>query len=328
MRKFAIVGLLFLAGAHAADTGALTVTAKDSGGEPLKDVSVWLEPTRLQVPFNAAHSYYIYEKLDPDSYTVAAYSASRALKLIKTVKVSAGVMSALDFVFPEPSSIAGKVLDEDGKPLSRITVALLAAAYRNGSLVYDYPTFTTTDEDGEYTFDKSVQPGRAYRVVAYKGRGLSVTEPQDAKKRPSIVRPTYYPHAKFLDAANPVVVGVAEARENVDIVMSRTDSYCIAGAVEPTDAEVSGWASITLSDVPLGFGSWQIHKGEFHLCGLVSGRYTITAPGGTASVTIRAHDVTDVKLRLIGSQPLGDRNRLGRRFARPADFVDGSCRNR
>ena len=65
--------MLFAAAASASGTGAL-ITAKDKSGELVKNVSVWLEPDRLQVSFNVEHGYCLYEKLNPDSYTVVAYS--------------------------------------------------------------------------------------------------------------------------------------------------------------------------------------------------------------------------------------------------------------
>jgi hypothetical protein len=305
MWKLAIASLLALATISAADTGALTVTVKDKSGQDLKDVSVWLEPTRLQVSFNAAHGYYFYEKLNPDSYTVAAYSTSRALKLIKVVTVNASVTSTVDFVFPDPSSISGKVVDEDRNPLVGIWVALLAGTYRGGSLAYNVALpAVKTDATGAYHFEKGIQPGRAHRIAAYAGSSNSTENAADPSEHASVLAPAYYPHARSLEAASPVVAQVAEAREHVDIVMSRADSYCVAGTVESSDVDVPGAGLIVRAEAPIEFGLWRIAAGKFRLCSVPPGEYRLMAQGGTVSVAIRSQDVMDVKLRLAGSQPL------------------------
>jgi hypothetical protein len=310
MRKFVMAYLLAgMTAFAAADAAPLTVSVKDATtGDPVPDASVRIASVHLQATYNPTQARYSFGEVPVGTYEVIADSQERGVSRVKTVTLRAGVPASLEFVFPAASSIAGRVTDENGDPVSGISTLLVESSYRGGELIHSALSPVQTDDHGNYFF-RGVPPGIAFRVLALKDIGtreaLSAV-PDDPKKRKPIPRPTYYPDSKTLESAEPEVVGVAEQRQGIDIRMASSQSYCMAGSVEldgPADS-VSG--RILLPQPGWITGTWTMQPGKFRFCDLAPGKYSLGAQSGKltgfADLTIIGEDVTGIKLDLAGPQ--------------------------
>jgi hypothetical protein len=93
---------------------------------------------------------------------------------------------------------------------------------------------TSTDDQGAYRLER-VQPGRAYTVMA-SGLGARFrrfrTRPWTRRCACRAVVPTYYPNARSIDGAEPVVLRPGERRDGVDIRLTRSPAFCLEGLLE------------------------------------------------------------------------------------------------
>ena len=305
--------------AWGADECALTVIVKDAaGGDPVNDVSVNVAGVRgISAPTDE-YGRYRFPNLPAGAYRITAANGLRSVSQIqRTTLLCDQPETSLEFRFPAPSSIAGRVLDEKGQPVPGISVRLVRREYQRGALEYVAMTAVTTGSQGEYTIPGYIQPGRAYLVLAGNFAGVDgpiSTLPSEPELRDSLRAPAYYPDAKSPDAARPVVLGVGEARKGVDIRISKSASYCVSGTVDVAGGPASLKLWLRLAQPSIGVGSWPMYPAAngafdmFRLCGLPAGDYWLSAetplPAASAKVTIRDGDVSRVKLSSSADQTL------------------------
>ncbi len=188
-------------------------------------------------------------------------------------------------------TITGRVLDENKEPLPGMRVFLVERTYRLGELHYSHTSFSVTNDKGEYWLPRAA-PGRAYLIFAKKWgsalEGMSEA-PAEPKLQKRALASTYYPNAAILEAAEPVTILPGETRENVDIRVARTSSYCIDGVVNhpsPTFWLVERYPSMV--SLPTGFGMIGSvvppsgkagADGKFRTCDLPPDQYLFTALG-------------------------------------------------
>jgi hypothetical protein len=127
MRGLAIALLFATALASAtADSTSLAVSVKDAGsGDPIPDVDVRIASLKTNGAYYVQEARYLFREIPAGSYEVEVYSQSRAFRQIKTVTLRAGVAGSLEFTLPGASSIEGRVVTEDGHPVSGATVLLI-----------------------------------------------------------------------------------------------------------------------------------------------------------------------------------------------------------
>lgn len=225
--------------------------------------------------------------------------------------------------------IAGKIVDGDGQPVPGSTVRLISREYQHGAVRYVGGGRGIADDRGEYVL-RGVEPGRAYVVMAERGDvvmagrpdtpALAVSEaPADPKCRKPALVPTYYPGSDTPETAAPLVLGVGERREGVDIRMRRAPSYCIEATAEAEGRP----AALRLSVRQEGAGGAQgvsvggrsAPDGRIRVCGLPSGQYELVALGpqdtsrhrtglGRTTVMIADEDVRGVRVAAYPGLPL------------------------
>jgi hypothetical protein len=222
-------------------------------------------------------------------------------------------VTSLNFAIKLPGRISGRLVDQNDEPIAGADVILVAREYSLGALRYVYADAARTDDEGAYKINR-VMPGRGYLVMATKRErklGAIDEAPADPKLRRPAFAPTLYPGVTEIEGAQPLVLRAAELRENVDIRIRRTQSYCISGSAQgPNGPEVlrfsirqrqphsghSGDGAMFMME-PTGLTD---RDGKLRICGLAPGEYHLNVwpeasgfPGyyGAAEVQLLDRDV-------------------------------------
>lgn len=228
--------------------------------------------------------------------------------LRKEVRVRPGDEAAvLELVLTPQSTISGRVVDEEGKPVPKLRVLAWDRWFSNGSAAYMIQAHALTDSDGNYTIEGL---GKATYYVGTgedrKRLGPAAAPPaESAAVRP--LAPSFWPTGRELRDAAPLHLDASEHREGIDLRVREGPRFCVRGEV--TAPPPAGMASVNfervweLGGVMIGnnVGGGLIAVGErFALCGVGPGRYRIVAhvrnPGspfrlGNASVEVTKRDV-------------------------------------
>jgi hypothetical protein len=286
--------------------GSISGVVRDAGtGTPMPDVEVgaFRPSARAAMGTTDTQGRYTLRALESGSYRVSAMSrASNGVGLgsmaSRTVTLQAGQeLTGIDIRLPPQCEISGKVVDENDEPLAGITVFLVAREYSSGTLRLVFASASTTDDQGKYTLRVRVEAGRAYLLLAQKRQRQlpAISEaPDDPKLRKRVPVPTYYPDAKTPEGAQAVVLRVGERRENVDIRILKTPSYCIEGLLggpngpadlnfqmtiqQPTSGASGSGAFYTVSP-----GGRLGQDGRIRICDLHPGDYELSVMKWPAS---------------------------------------------
>ncbi len=128
--------------------------------------------------------------------------------------------------------IAGKILDEDGEPLSEIVVSALRQVYLEGKSGLSIETTAQTDDRGEYRLF-GLSPGRYFVSAVFPqwGRFSRGEEPEDAQPNQQGYAKMYYSGTP--DAAKATAISIKEGEEipSVEIFMRQVPVFRIRGHV-------------------------------------------------------------------------------------------------
>jgi hypothetical protein len=208
-----------------------------------------------------------------------------------------------------------------------LSVFLIAREYTLGAMRYVFANGARTDDQGQYDL-KSVPTGRAYLLLAQKrDQQLPAISESPAKlelRRPAVV-PTYYPGTPSVDGAQALTFKPGERRENVDLQVQRSQSYCVEGTInagapgtirfgiEPTwPASGAHGSGATFVGAP---GGQTGPDGKIRICDLHPGEYRITGysettPGqtppffGTGSFAISDKDESRISFTALPRVPV------------------------
>jgi hypothetical protein len=227
-----------------------------------------------------------------------------------------------------PGSITGKVVDQNKEPVPGMFVILVMREYTHGALRAYIGGLANTDDEGMYTLGR-VTPGRTYAVLVKRGRRnlqpISNAPIEPALRLPSVL-PTYFPTAPSLDGAEPLVLRPGEVRENVDIRVTRTPSFCAEGVLE--DSSGPDAVSFSISETQptsgqTGSGGFYVAEtggktgpdGKFRICDLHPGDYELTiysygaagmgaAQFNSAVISVSDRDLKGIRLGLRPKIPV------------------------
>lgn len=279
-RSAALLFVAFTLLAAQTQTGAISGVVRDADtGAPLADVSVSIAGGQTKTD---SQGRFRLAGVEAGLQRVWASDPPRAAAGGTSITVKAGEEATADIALKIGGSIAGRVVDSDGRAVAGAVVLLLYRSYNYGELVYAPLRTAATDRNGEYRMDGvPVQQGL---FVLVKER-LSVTvadavPPYDGRER--VLLPTFYGNASDIAAAQRITLTSGEHREHVDVRIAHVPAYCVEGTVEGAGAKE---AFVNFAET-LGFDSaWALTpatvrasaNGKFQVCGLHAGEYRVVA---------------------------------------------------
>ena len=294
-------------------------------GEGISGVDIFvMSPTstkRISPQKTDANGRFRFEGLEAGRYGLAlfpttGYSARDTLIVLKEGQKATGIeMKA----YPG-ATVAGRVKDVAGQPVSGVTVSPLRIYLAGGrwAPVRSWPA--VTDGAGEYKL-VGLKPGR-YTLLAEPKRlaieRKSWSEKDEEKWAPeprmADVR-TYYPNAGSADLAATFTVEAGETLEMMDITLARPETYCVRSKVngatpqERSHIKVQIAAGLYLGAAELATGDFGTGDG-FEVCGLPAGSYRLQAGpaelDGSAAYVSEPFSLTRHSLRLpdVALRPL------------------------
>ena len=296
--------------------------------EPIANAQVFVSAPDVQVSAETdILGRYTLEGLAPGEYRIFVYAKDGGPPLgFKDVVLSSDRdLTSVDLIIQRFGSIAGIVQDENGKPLSGMAVYLIASTYMYGALQRLQAGMAIMGPEGKYTIGY-VRSGQNYYVLTQKWletlRAVS-TEPSDPRLRKPIPSPTYYGDSPSIEGALPVTINSGEQRENVNIRVPNTTSYCVDGVLGIKGA--AGAIHFEIMDLQAPFelpgtegmilrppSGTTGPDGRIRVCDLHPGQYKITvtqephdthsSPAffGSTEFSINDNDVNDVS---VSAQP-------------------------
>ena len=305
-------------------------------GEPLRRVNLTMRSSatgmRTSVPMASSAPYaastdaegkFRIEKIEPGTYMLYAerqgfvrqsYGARRAGMQGTNLKLSAGQeIKDLEFKLTPQAVITGRVVDEEGEPLARVSVQVLRRFYYQGQQRLMPSGGGQTTDTGEFRISE-LAPGRYWISANYRARMMAFGEaPRTSGDKPEedyVI--TYYPGTADQAGARAIDVQAGQEIPGIDIRMQKTRVYRIRGKVAGEQAP-RGTRLMLLprdSGAPfmgfMGAGASVRPDGTFEIGGVAPGSYLITVmrmqgAGGTQGrvpVDVVREDVENVILAL------------------------------
>ena len=182
-------------------------------------------------------------------------------------------VAKVDFELHREAVVAGRVLDAEKRPVSGQRVMLWSHGYALGRRTFDLRGSGSTNDLGEFRIS-GLREGRYYlaavpemlRIQNRSNHSLAARKVTEADVR------TFYMSSSSPSGAALVVLRGGEQLEGADIVLSRTETYCVTGTVDRTGSERIGLTLTEVADgwsTPIAGGS--IGEGqEFEVRGLLA----------------------------------------------------------
>jgi len=270
-------------------------------GEPVRKANITLRPegggTNLKAATDNDGKFTI-ENIDPGRYTLAAerqgfvsgnYGASRPLGPGTPLDLKKSqVMKDISFKMTPQGIIAGKILDDEGEPVSGVNVQVLQYRYMMGKkrLIPAVQGLVMSNDLGEFRAP-NLSPGRYY--VATSPQKLmdiqSGVERSAAKSDEGLIT-TFYPNAADASSASPVEVGPGAEVRGIDLRLRKAKVFRISGKVmnavtgtpmNPAMLMVYKREAGGMSTIPVSMYMVQGDKGAFELRNVPPGPYALLA---------------------------------------------------
>jgi hypothetical protein len=196
------------------------------------------------------------------------------------------------------AAISGRVVDQEGDPLSDLAVAVIHGGYGGaGRLLFATLNSAMTDDRGEFRIG-NLEAGRYY-VIARKARNQPVRAVGEIRwdaTAPGVDVNTFYPSGLGFKEATPVDLTPGAELRGIDIHMRRSRVYSIGGKI--VDATTGKPSTLTATIIPKndveagGFNFRNVTPrapdGDFDLPGFLPGDYFIQVnPNNNQRLTCR-----------------------------------------
>lgn len=224
----------------AADTGkpvrrASIVIAREGGPDPRLlgpgsygtssgDDGMWqveaLQPGRYHITVSKA------------GYVATQYGQRHPRERARLIDIRPGTtLEHIDVRLPKAGAIAGRIVDDNGEPVSPGMVTAMQVRYVNGERTLAPVTEGVmsilrgglTDDRGEYRIH-GLSPGTYYVSTVVETMG---TPPGSSMQ----LAPTFYPGTPSIAAAQPVILGAGEDALDISFTMARVRVARVAGTV-------------------------------------------------------------------------------------------------
>jgi hypothetical protein len=296
--------------------------------QPLEGITVAVGPGGKSATTDAKGKFQ-FKEMNPGTYRLYAFAETKNSNR-KTVSLTCnqdftGVRLKMDPM----STIAGRVLDENGEPVVNAEVDLVSRDYFLGKLRYIIASIARANDKGEYSLSR-VRPGYKYFVYAsLSERRLDAISkvPANPKLRKKVFEPEYYGGSDRPEGALAVIARPGERKEGVDFKLRRTAGWCMDGVVRNGAEPGQAFFSIAESQPHYGFspstqsGVFGMRAsgntgddGKFRICNLHPGEYIVTTAvfnsDDVATVfskteaSISDGDIHDLKLSALPKIPI------------------------
>ena len=255
-------------------------------GEPVRKatVTLTLQRTTLQGTTGADGAFVISQVPGGEYRLTAVKSGFLRGSYPYAVKVDSGQsMTGLELRLTPQGVITGKVVDEDGDPMERVTVAVISAkasARRRGGA-----QAAQTNDLGEFRVTQ-VTPGKYLVMVRRDSSVIGPGRNPDGSMLEFGYPVTYYPAAREESGAAPVSLSAGQDVTGLVIPLRRTPIYRIRGRVQGMEkgseregfqVMVGGRESMAGGRGGMGPGGGRVRAdGTFETVGVAPGSYVLT----------------------------------------------------
>jgi protocatechuate 3,4-dioxygenase beta subunit len=283
------------------------VTAADSG-RPVKRARVSAAGGgRTRTATTDENGRFSIPKLPPGTYAVTAtktgfvdgaFGQRRSLRTGTPVEVADGQQrNDVDLNLSRGGVITGRVLDEDGEPLSRARVSVLREQYARGTKELMPAGTDQSDDRGQfrifglppgdyYVGAMAGDPGQMIRQLVATGRG-GVEQVQE----PTGYATTYYPGVVGPAEATRVKLAASQELSGIDFQLQIVPLTTVKGVVvgggatvmlEPEERTARGRGGAWIGAAAGGvFRTGTQQDGTFTITNVTPGKYTISARAGS-----------------------------------------------
>ena len=292
----------------------------------LRDAAATPKPGESSTPaayavMSDAEGKFVFEDVNPGRYKL---TADRAGYIHATYRTSGGgfltvgpgqVLKDIRLNITPQGVIAGRVVDEDGDPITEVYVQALVWRIINGARRLGFSRYTQVDDQGNFRL-ANLEGGR-YVLSARLDQG----QPATANKIHDVYVATYYPSALDVSEATPIPLMAGAEATNIEIRLRKARVYRIRGKIgDPTAGPLQTMAlALNKSVDPNADFSGDIalsKDGTFEFANVRPGSYYIepsnntmfsTEQGGAGmnkklyghlAVTVGDEDVKDITLQL------------------------------
>ncbi len=285
-------------------------------GEPLRKAQVSLNRTGSNRPGAAiatdASGRFTFS-VEAASYRLSAerngfvrqeLGAKRPGRAGAPVVLSAGeIVRDVKLALTPQSVIMGRVVDEDGEPLSSISVQTVRQVYSRGRSEWVPTGAATTNDLGEYRLH-GLAPGRYFLIATNRVNRVRSDEGYP---------PLYFPGALDPASATPIELNPGGIHSGADFMLRRVQTGRIRGRVTGSSGRR---VAVTLMPSTGSFARFSPgerastvdSEGNFEIRGVLPGSYAVTARsaengrthGTSRIVQVASGNITDVELA-VGS---------------------------
>lgn len=244
------------------------VTNLETGG-PLRRAVIRITsptlPSERRVSTNAEGRYEVRDlfageysvKAERGGYLTLAYGQRRPREVGKPLRLGEGqTVKAIDFALPRLGMISGRVVDETGEPIAKVSVWAMQFGRHQGVrklIPFVVPeeccwlgSHSSTDENGQYSL---VLPQGEFVVMAQSRE----TWPLESDTTQVFgYPPSFYPGVIEPSEAQRIRVGVGQEVDNIDFALVAARSSRVSGTVFNAAGAPIANESVTLSQEVMG----------------------------------------------------------------------------
>jgi hypothetical protein len=270
------------------------VVLSSSTNAPLKKATVSLRSfsgTRSLNSVTDAVGGFSFDAVDPGTYILDSASLTgyiyippggHAQALVSRIPIAEDQhVSGLKVFLMPLGTISGSVADDDGTPLSGVTVQALSNTYSmSGVKRLSVAKSARTDDRGRYRLSGFL-PGH-YSIRAIQHAGPAIFSADTRHDIPELVyESTYYPNGGELSQALPLEIAPGSELTAIDLRLRPVPAFHIRGRVtSPYNGDVI--AQLCQSSIPSDnaeqFTAPVRADGQFDFGGLKSGNYCLSTP--------------------------------------------------